>query len=178
MKTILSIIVGLILIAPTFISLFIYKRKGRIAWVYGGAGMTFFATVLYSCLLMEIRFPGNDFSEADFRKTYKMIFNVALPKNIDIVESKYERGSGLFGNETWRARISFNEADYLKLLDYVKTENELLLKNHVNNPLNDCQTGQKIIYTIQTNYMNPWNYNIEFFQDKKTVRLVLTIYGE
>jgi hypothetical protein len=178
MKIILSIIVGLILIAPTIISFIIFKRKKRTAWIYGGILLTLITTILFFYILMEIKMPNNKFNENSFRENYKDIFKLELPSDYGLIYKKYEKESGLFGNETWTAKISYNEEEYSKLLNYVKAENEMLLKDYSNNPIVDCETGNKIVYSIQTNYMNPWNYNIDFYEDNKTLRLQIVIYGD
>ena len=49
------------------------------------------------------------------------------------------------------------------------------LKDYNENPLIDCETTDKIVYSIQTTYMNPWNYNINFFDDKKTIRMEIIV---
>lgn len=178
MKIILSIIVGLILISPTIISLIIFKRKKRTAWIYGGISLTLITTILFFYILIEIKLPNNKFNDKRFRETYKDVFTLDLPNDYTLIDKKYEKESGLFGNEIWIAKISYNENEYLKLLNYVKSENEMLLKDYKNNPLVDCETGNKIVYSIQTNYMNPWNYNIDFFEDNKTLRLKIVMYGD
>jgi len=175
MKLILSIIIGLILIVPTCISFLIFKKKNQIKWMYGGILLTLIFTILLFYILMEIRLPNNSFSEDRFKETYKEIFHLDLQSGYEIIDKKYEKESGLFGSEIWTVRISLNGNDYLKLLDYVKTENEMQLKDYNENPLIDCETTDKIVYSIQTTYMNPWNYNINFFDDKKTIRMEIIV---
>ena len=178
MKIILSIIIGLILIVPTCISILIFKKKNQIKWMYGGILLTLIFTILLFYILMEIRLPNNSFSEDRFKETYKEIFQLDLQSGYKIIDKKYEKESGLFGNEIWTVSISLNGNDYLKLLNYVKTENQMQLKDYNQNPLIDCETTNKIVYSIQTTYMHPWNYNIDFFDDKKTIRMKIIEYRD
>jgi hypothetical protein len=60
MKIILSIIIGLVIIAPTFISILIFNRKKKMKWIYGGAFITLIATFFVLLILLEIRMPNND----------------------------------------------------------------------------------------------------------------------
>jgi len=167
------------LMVPILISLIVFKRNKQIKWVYGGIVFTLIMTMLAFFTLITIRFPDNTFYESDFEETYEEIFfKMELPNEYNLIAKDYEKGSGLFGHETWTARLSFNEKDYTKLLNYVKNENQMLLEDHTDNPLTDCKTGDKIIYSIATSYMNPWNYNIDFFEDNKTFRLTMIVYGD
>lgn len=178
MKIILSIITGLLIILPTIISILIYKKKKLLNWIYGGLILTLITTILSFNILLEIRLPDNRFDENSFKRTYKDIFNMELPIESKITDKKYEKEIGLFGNETWKAKISLDERAYFKLLNNIKTENKILLKDYNKNEVIDCETGIKIAYSINTNYMNPWNYKIDFFEDNKTIRVTITVLGD
>jgi hypothetical protein len=178
MKIILSIIVVLFITAPTFISIFIFNRKKQIKWIYGGALLTLIATFVVFLILMEIRIPNNDFNEKEFKHNYTEIFKLKFPSSANILKKEYKKDSGLFGHEYWTVRLIYSEDEYNNLLNYVKDENEMLLQDYSENPKPDCITGKSIIYSIATNYMNPWNYEIYFFEDRETIRLKMIIYGD
>jgi hypothetical protein len=178
MKTILSIIIGLVIIAPTFISIFIFNRKNQIKWIYGGAFFTLIATFFVLLILMEIQIPDTDFKINNFRNIYTEIFQLNFPDSANIIEKDYRKDGGLFGHEYWTVTIKYSDSQYEELLDYVKSENEMLLKDYDEKPKLDCVTGENIIYSITTNYMNPWNYEIDFFEDRKTTRIKLRIHGD
>lgn len=147
-------------------------------WIYGGAFITLIATFFVLLILLEIRMPNNDFNEKDFRNNYNEIFKFKFPDSAKIVKKEYKKDGGFLGDEYWTVRIEYSDNEYKELLNYVKSENEMLLKDYSNKPILDCITGKNIIYSIATNYMNPWNYEIYFFEDRKTIRIKLIIYGD
>jgi hypothetical protein len=178
MKILLSIIISLILTAPIFISIFFYYRKKNIKWIYGGGFLTLIATFFIFLIAIEIRIPDNNFNENEFKQSYTNVFQSELPNSVKIFKKEYKREGGLFGAEYWTATIEYNENGYVDLLNYVKKENEMLLQDFSDKPKVDCITGDNIIYSIKTNYMNPWNYEIIFFEDRKTTQIKLTVYGD
>jgi len=178
MKIIISEVLGFILLVPLLFAVKLYARNKRIKWIYAGLVLTTFMSILFFNFLLEFRLPSNTFEESRFKETYKEIFQLEFPTNYSLISKKYTKEGGLYGTEIWTASILFNEIEYLKLLNRIKEENEILLKDFTEDPVSDCETGHKIVYTIKTNYMNPWNYNIDFFQDKRTVRIELTIFRD
>jgi len=178
MKILLSIIIGLFITAPIFISIFIYNRKKKMKWIYGGSFLTLIATFIIFLTLLEIKIPNNNFNENEFKQRYSNVFQIKLPGSVKILKKEYKKDVGLFGSEYWTATIIYDENGYMNLLNYVKKENEMLLQDYTGKPKIDCVTGYNIIYSIKTNYMNPYNYEVFFFEDKKTAQIKLIIYGD
>ena len=54
----------------------------------------------------------------------------------------------------------------------------MLMQDFRGKPKIDCTTGDNIIYSITTNNNNPWNYEVNFFEDMKTVQIELIIFGD
>jgi hypothetical protein len=175
MKILLSIIISLILTAPIFISIFLYHRKKNVKWIYGGGFLTLITTIFIFLLVLMIRIPDNSFNDNEFKQSYTNIFHLELPNSVKILKKEYKKEGGLFGSEYWTATVEYNENGYVDLLNYVKKENEMLLQDFSVKPKVDCITGDNIIYSIKTNYMNPWNYEVNFFEDRKTAQIKLII---
>ena len=178
MKIVLSIIISIIITAPIFISVFIYCRKKHIKWIYGGAFLSFIATFSIFLILLEIKMPSNNFNENGFKQIYSEVFNLELPSSVSFLKKQYKKESGLFGTEYWTVTILYDSNGYKDLLNCVKKENEMLMQDFRGKPKIDCTTGDNIIYSITTNNNNPWNYEVNFFEDMKTVQIELIIFGD
>jgi hypothetical protein len=97
MKILLSIIIGVFITAPIFISILIYNRKKKMNWIYGGAFLTLIATFIIFLTFLEIRIPSNNFNENEFRQKFTNVFQIELPGSVEILKKEYKKDGGLFG---------------------------------------------------------------------------------
>ena len=112
--------------------------------------------------------PSQGFDENKFEILYSEIFVATLPSNIKYVATKFQDEGEIISCKYWTARILTSEDFYQDLLKEVKNKNE---KNNTDEL--DEVTGMIIKNQFKSRFMSGYNYEIDFFNDNRTIRIYI-----
>ena len=163
----LSLFITITLLAVMF---FLMSRKNKRLKLKHYVIITICAPFLFLFILFGqlIFFPLQFFSESDFEKTYYQVFNTELPSNTKYIATKYKQEPFLINCTYWTARIQTNSDffnNFHKELEgvYFKKKEGFI----------DVTTGKLITSSFKTGYMSGYNYEVDFFDDRNTIRIYI-----
>jgi hypothetical protein len=165
---ILSILITLLLSIPTLIGIFVYKWKKNIKFLFTAIIINSIYTIIIIFFTLTILNPSKEFRKDRFETLYSQSFKTELPTNIEYIATKYIQERGLMSNEFWTARIQCSNIFYSEFLKEIQAGYSNKTTNQV-----DKITGDTIKYTFKSRYMSGINYEIDFFEDNKTIRIYL-----
>ena len=162
----LSLFITITLLAVMF---FLMSRKNKRLKLKHYVIITVCAPFLFLFILFGqlIFFPLQFFSESDFEKTYSQVFNTELPSNTKYIATKY-KDTGLLGCTYWTARIQTN-SDFFN--NFHKECGGVYMGEKEG--FIDVTTGKLITSSFKTRYMSGYNYEVDFFDDRNTIRIYI-----
>ncbi|MBE7647639.1 hypothetical protein G1K66_03305 [Tenacibaculum finnmarkense] len=170
MNILLSIIIATIIFIPSIKSII---KTPKINNILKLLFIKLLPLISLTLLIFTIFNPSNEFKKEDFEKEYSLYFKTKIPSEIKYIATNYHRGN-------YTARIRCGEKFYNKFLIEIEKDNyDSRYINNIKSKNNfiDKTTGEVIKYSFKSHAMSGGNYEIDFFDDNKTIRIYIVYYG-
>jgi hypothetical protein len=153
---------------PIISGAIIYKWKKNLKFLKYSIviNLIIVVAVLYSTLL--VLNPSQKFDKSNFENIISQNFETQFPNDMEYISVQFKQERGLLPCQFWTARVKTSDLFYNEFSKEIKDDNWSKETNIL-----DKVTGSMIRYAYKSRYMSGINYEIDFFEDNKTIRIYI-----